>query len=570
MNLARAMTLGLSAAFAFVPGLAATPALAATQVSLTPGTEQSSLFIMDATNDDDVITVSESGPTITITDTGTGNVTTADPDCAIVNATTVTCPRDPPDPAPPAPALVPVNALPLQLGNGTDSFTNQNLDVPMQEFDPMATGNKTIVIGPGGGFVNPGSGNDTITGSPTSDFASTGAGADTVALGDGGDVAITGLDNDVVDMGAGNDTILEDTFANGADLLDGGPGRDSVGYPGVAGVAIILNGQADDGHPGEGDNVLAENIFGTDGSDTLIGDGADNQISGADGDDQIAAGAGGDTITPGDGNDTVDAGDGTDTVNEGLSGGQADGADALNGGGGGGDFMGYCCGPDPVTIDQDGQPDDGHPGEGDNLAGFEAFAGGDGADTITGDAGANLLTGNDGNDTLVGLGGGDQFFAGSGDDIVVATEPAAPASARALGPEGTGDADDIDCELGFDTVAASAVDLVAVSCERQGASVVSDSATVSKKGKASLLVDCPLAEAAPCAGKLALLSNGKQIGKGSFTVASGKTKKATAKLTKKGRKVLAKSGGSLLVSAEARTNEPAGVSTRAATVQLLG
>jgi Ca2+-binding RTX toxin-like protein len=561
----RQLSFGFACALAVLLGAVVPSALAATQVNLSTGSTQTGLTIADATNDDDAITVSVSGNTVTTTDTGTGGATTADPDCAIVNATTVTCPLDPPDPAPPAPPLVPINAIVVQLNNGTDSFTNQNLDAGMQEFDPAATGNKTVVIGPGGGFVQPGSGNDTITGSPETDFAFTGAGADTIVLGDGVDIAIPGLDNDVVDMGAGNDQISEDAFANGADLLDGGPGRDSVGYQGVAPLTIILNGQADDGHAGEGDNVLAENIFGAGGSDTLVGDGEDNRILAGDGDDQIAAAGGRDAISPGDGNDTVDAGDGTDSV-EGAS--VADGADSLNGGGGGDDFVNYCCGADPVNIAQDGQGNDGRVGEGDNLAGFEAFAGGDGADTITGDAGPNVFTGNAGGDLLVGLGGGDQFFAGSGDDTVVATEPAVPASARAAAVAGAG-ADDLDCDLGFDTVAASAADLVAVSCERQGARVASESATVSKKGKASLLVECPLAEGAPCSGKLALLSNGKQIAKGSFNVANGKTKKATAKLSKKGRKALARSSGSLLVSAEARTNEPPAVSTRAETVQLI-
>jgi hypothetical protein len=111
---------------------------------------------------------------------------------------------------------------------------------------------------------------------------------------------------------------------------------------------------------------------------------------------------------------------------------------------------------------------------------------------------------------------------------------------------------------------------VAGDCERRGASVVSDSATVSAKGKASLRVDCPLEEGAKCVGDLALLSNGKQIASGSYKVPNGKTKKATAKLSKKGRKALTKSDGSLLVTAEARTNEAPGVTTSATPLQLIG
>ena len=58
--------------------------------------------------------------------------------CSRSGATTVTCPLDPPDPAPPAPPFGPVDFVQLDLNNGTDSFTNQNLLASVFESDSGA------------------------------------------------------------------------------------------------------------------------------------------------------------------------------------------------------------------------------------------------------------------------------------------------------------------------------------------------------------------------------------------------------------------------------------------------
>ncbi len=555
-----AVSLGLALGYAGT-------ASAATTVTLNAGSFGSTLVIDDATNDADAITVAESGGTITITDTGTGGITTADPDCAIVNAQTVTCPLDPADPAPPAQPTVPVNAVDLDLNNGTDSFNSQTFNASVQESDNSATGNKTVVSGPGSDGISTGVGDDIIDTGVSNDSVNSGEGADTVTTGADNDFVTAGAGNDLVDMGEGSDSFDEDAVANGADVLNGGPGRDTGNYGArTTPVTVIFNNLPDDGSAGEGDNVVVESINAGQAGDTVIGDDADNNIFGSSGDDLISGGGGTDILSPSLGADTVDAGAGPDTV---FAHSDPDFGDSLNGGAGDDDQIGYCCDDDPITIAQDGQPNDGHTAEGDNLAAFENFVGGNGDDTITGDPSRNMFQGLDGNDTLIGLGGGDEFLAGVGDDIVVATDPASPASARAA-HRATGEVgDDLNCDRGFDVVAVSAADLVATDCERQGAGVVSESAKVNSKGKAGVRVECPLEEGAPCVGSLVLLSNGKQVGQGSFQIANGQTKKATAKLSRKGRKTLAKSGGTLLVTAEARTNEPPGVSTRAETVQLL-
>ena len=115
--------------------------------------------------------------------------------------------------------------------------------------------------------------------------------------------------NDVVNGAGGNDEL---DGGPGADVLNGGDGSDAVLYDGSTGVSVTLDGVANDGAAGEGDNVGAdvEDIFGGDGADKLIGSRSANTIDGAGGDDHITGGAGKDAIFGGSGDDVIDAGDG--------------------------------------------------------------------------------------------------------------------------------------------------------------------------------------------------------------------------------------------------------------------
>jgi Ca2+-binding RTX toxin-like protein len=315
-------------------------------------------------------------------------------------------------------------------------------------------------------------------------------------------------------------------------------------------VTITINGQPDDGHAGEGDNVNGfESLGGTEGADVLTGDGADNYLSGGPGDDVLNGGPGDDRLYPGDGNDSAEGGEGNDYA-EGED-EDEEGRDILAGGPGDSDYVEY-YGRAPVTMTLNNQADDGRAGEGDNLSGFEGLEGGDGADTIVGDASNNLLIGNGGNDTMTGGPGSDQFFGEGGDDVLLAL----------------GGRDEVGCGIGFDQTVHDADDLLNGDCERRGASVASDSAGVSGTGKAKVKLACPAEEGAACKGTLVLVSNGKRLGSGKFSVANGKTGTATVKLTKKGRKALAKSGDTLLVSGQAQTTEPQGKSTNADQLEL--
>lgn len=137
---------------------------------------------------------------------------------------------------------------------------------------------------------------DVLTGTP---------GKDTI-YGRGGNDVLIGLDDDdELDGGPG------------ADLFGGGPGRDAVSYAGSAPVVVTLDGQANDGAPGEGDNVRLdiEDVYGSAGADKLTGDARENILDGDAGDDQITGGPGSDGLFGGEGDDQIDSRDGsTDRV----------------------------------------------------------------------------------------------------------------------------------------------------------------------------------------------------------------------------------------------------------------
>jgi Ca2+-binding RTX toxin-like protein len=272
-------------------------------------------------------------------------------------------------------------------------------------------------------------------------------------------------------------------------------------------------------------------------------------VDGGAGEDVIQGGPGADELNGGNGNDTVLGGDGNDFLDGGTNGLTTGGADLLDGQGGVDDagFFRLLA----VNVSLNDQPDDGYPGEGDNAI-VEQVDGGFGDDVLRGNAQANLLAGNDGNDLLTGLEGNDTLFGGEGDD----------------GLDGGPQRDQLSCDVDFDTALLDPSDFVSPNCERTGAEVVAGTATVNRKSKTRVEVSCPVEEANQCDGTLALLAGTKELGTASFSVGTGQTGKANVKLSKDGRKVLDRSGGSLLATGEARTTEPIGTSVHEADVLL--
>lgn len=181
-----------------------------------------------------------------------------------------------------------------------------------------------------------------------------------VTLGDGADTADLSGPYDV-DAGAGDDTVAvhaggasvalgdgaDSAFADGGEMgADGGPGPDTfnasaagameVSYDtSPAPVSVTLDGQANDGGIGEGDDVRAgvTGITGSHGPDVLDARGANGRVKliGSDGDDVLYAPDGGGDLDGQAGRDVLYGGPGPDELHGGLDGDQLFGGDGNDG-----------------------------------------------------------------------------------------------------------------------------------------------------------------------------------------------------------------------------------------------
>jgi Ca2+-binding RTX toxin-like protein len=108
--------------------------------------------------------------------------------------------------------------------------------------------------------------------------------------------------SDVICAGAGDDRIEETT---GDDVVLAGPGQDVVAYDGVApGVQVNITDMISRG-AGTDMHMNTENVVGTAGADTLLGDPDAQSLVGGAGDDTIAGGYGADVLDGGTGRDTL-------------------------------------------------------------------------------------------------------------------------------------------------------------------------------------------------------------------------------------------------------------------------
>jgi hypothetical protein len=143
----------------------------------------------------------------------------------------------------------------------------------------------------------------------------------TVAAGPGNDEISSVRARAEIDGGEGDDFIEPDERtaldvppdATPGGVIRGGAGRDTVDYEQTLNeIRVSLDGVADDGRPGEGDNVQrdVENVTGSHYGNTLLGSAVANILTGGSGTDRIAGGAGRDSLRGGGGDDTIDALDG--------------------------------------------------------------------------------------------------------------------------------------------------------------------------------------------------------------------------------------------------------------------
>jgi len=216
--------------------------------------------------------------------------------------------------------------------------------------------------------------------------------------------------------------------------LDGGPGADIMktgsggGYVWYgdrgAPVNVTLDGIANDGEAGEGDNVIANVVYGGGGDDTFVGNSSSNKFDGRWGNDTMRGRGGNDDLIGGPDADVEYGGTGNDilSVKDGLSTGGDD------------HFFGQ-GGDDSITGD----------------VGNDVLAGGAGNDTIDGVEGSDTERGGPGVDSLRGGNGDDQLSGGADDDTLNSADNGQPDS-------------DV-CGTGTDTVTPDASDSVAADCE---------------------------------------------------------------------------------------------------------
>jgi Ca2+-binding RTX toxin-like protein len=414
-----------------------------------------------------------------------------------------------------------------------------------------------------GTVLDGGEGNDTLSSGPNRDVLNGGPGNDTLHALGGDDQLDGGPGADTLDGGLQDDDLEGGT---GPDVIVGNSGKDTASYTASAGVSAHLGGTTGNGSsldaPGDTIDATVEGLSGGPGPDTLVGSDNADVLLGNDGVDTVDGAGGNDVLNPGRGADLVVGGEGRDTASaagsaldttialgvpngsgtaadleaggdtilgdvedaEGGSGNDtligSTGANQLEGGGGF-DTASYADRTTGVVVDPDGQPDDGAPGEGDNvLQDVEAITGGLGDDQLTGGLatpgtltlrgfanevvvdrrldggpGADVLVGSDNaRDFIIGGTGVDQLQGRDRQDILDAS--------------GDAEVDQADCGAGATDFAK--LDLVdtQVGCEALQIAAVGRHPTLLIRTSAlagrvlRIAVSCPRGAAGACEGSL--------------------------------------------------------------------
>lgn len=236
-----------------------------------------------------------------------------------------------------------------------------------------------------------------------------GPGDDTLIAGDPGNrgsILIGGSGDDMLIGGGFRDVLVG---GSGADVMEGGSNDlpwapDLASYAGhQAAVRVDIDGLADDGAPGEGDNVLpsVEGAIGGSGDDILVGNAGPNTFLGGRGEDRLVGGAGDDRLSGGWHRDVIRAGPGDDDVD----------------GEGGDDWIAGGTGHDTIAGgDLEGVDWRRYEGKAPDPFGDDTIFAGAGRDVIYGHGGADRMDGGRGDDWMNGQRGEDLFIGGWGDD----------------------------------------------------------------------------------------------------------------------------------------------------------
>lgn len=312
----RRMRLGAALAALAVTGAAAVgdDARAATVMHNASGA-----IVLDAyPGETNVVSVQAgSGGGVVLLDSGGAPLEAWDAGCTELTASMVECAAGAPH-------------VELWLGDGNDRAT---VDIFLTTVGVIMHGEAGDDQLSGGPFVNG------LDGGPGNDRLNGGDGPDTLHGGPGND-ELKGLGGaDTIHGEDGDDLVSGDSHKGPApDVIDGGPGVDRIeqDWNDLSGatVTLTLGGGADDGRPGEGDDVRnVEQVVafnpvayaGTEGADrievvqvsgpsTIAGGGGDDFLKASDGADRIDGGPGADVIDGGFNDDVLIGGPGPDTI----------------------------------------------------------------------------------------------------------------------------------------------------------------------------------------------------------------------------------------------------------------
>jgi Ca2+-binding RTX toxin-like protein len=243
-------------------------------------------------------------------------------------------------------AECPIASGGVQVNAGGGNDTVSDLDLSSGS---LPDGALRVDLGPGDDKFTGGAGGEAVTGGPGADELTGRGGDDKLDGGDGNDKLYGNGGRDQLLGGAGDDVLDGDVYDGvNADLIDGGPGMDRAeGWadPSTTAehpqISVTLDGAANDGRPGEGDDVrsierITSNISGTivlsdeadivemwanidNGASTIKTNGGNDQVTGGSRDETIDGGPGDDRLEGGFGNDTITGGPGRDTINADMS-----------------------------------------------------------------------------------------------------------------------------------------------------------------------------------------------------------------------------------------------------------
>ena len=211
--------------------------------------------------------------------------------------------------------LADLKSISISGGDGDDSIVLTAIgNLTLQITVDGGTGDDIILGSASAETLGGGIGDDTIHGAGGDDQIDGGAGNDQLFGERGNDQITGGAGMDNLSGGSGNDTLMAGDGE--ADTVSGDAGIDLADYSNeTANLSLTLDGLANDGAPGENDNLLGiENIYGGSGNDRITGSDGDNFLYGNGGNDTIHGGSGNDTLKGGSGHDHLFGDGGTDLL----------------------------------------------------------------------------------------------------------------------------------------------------------------------------------------------------------------------------------------------------------------